>query len=92
MRYAGYKVPLSSLSKELQAKIMAYASTSHPNQRHLEVSSIDSPEEAKDSQDLCDIEPETVTRFVNLVDIMPPLPEKGHFDVNTIKKSLYFFS
>ena len=92
MRYAGYKVPLSSLSKELQAKIMAYASTSHPNQRHLEVSSIDNPEEAKDSQDLCDIEPETVTRFVNLVDILPPLPEKGHFDVNTIKKSLYFFS
>lgn len=32
------------------------------------------------------------TAFVNLVDILPPLPKKGHFDVKTIKKSLYFFS
>ena len=31
-------------------------------------------------------------QFVDLVDILPPLPKKGQFDVNTIKKSLYFFS
>lgn len=30
--------------------------------------------------------------FVDLVDLLPPLPEKGNFDVTTIKKSLYFFS
>lgn len=30
--------------------------------------------------------------FVNLVDILPPLPAKGNFSVETIRKSLYFFS
>jgi DNA-directed RNA polymerase len=31
-------------------------------------------------------------KFVNLVDILPKLPEKGEFSVQTIKNSLYFFS
>lgn len=31
-------------------------------------------------------------KFVNLVDLLPPLPNKGDFDVNTIKGSAYFFS
>ncbi|KDQ52445.1 hypothetical protein JAAARDRAFT_138907 [Jaapia argillacea MUCL 33604] len=31
-------------------------------------------------------------KFVDLADVLPPLPEKGNFDVNTIKRSLYFFS
>ncbi|EKM52814.1 uncharacterized protein PHACADRAFT_261459 [Phanerochaete carnosa HHB-10118-sp] len=31
-------------------------------------------------------------KFVDLVDLFPPLPQKGSFDVTTIKKSLYFFS
>ncbi|EPQ30938.1 uncharacterized protein PFL1_01836 [Pseudozyma flocculosa PF-1] len=31
-------------------------------------------------------------KFVDLEDILPPLPEKGNFDVNEIQKSLYFFS
>ncbi|KAF8626667.1 hypothetical protein AX15_004758 [Amanita polypyramis BW_CC] len=31
-------------------------------------------------------------KFVNLTDILPPLPKKGDFKVETIKKSLYFFS
>lgn len=30
--------------------------------------------------------------FVSLVDVFPPLPAKGSFSVETIKKSLYFFS
>ena len=30
--------------------------------------------------------------FVNLVDVLPPLPEKGKFDVKAIKQSQYFFS
>ncbi|KAL5478724.1 RPO41 [Sanghuangporus weigelae] len=33
-----------------------------------------------------------VTRFVNVTDVIPPLPKKGEFDVNKIKDSLYFFS
>ena len=32
------------------------------------------------------------SKFVRLVDLLPPLPQKGEFDVNTIKSSLYFFS
>ncbi|TFY82948.1 hypothetical protein EWM64_g1061 [Hericium alpestre] len=31
-------------------------------------------------------------KFVNLTDVLPELPKKGEFDVNKIKKSLYFFS
>jgi DNA-directed RNA polymerase, mitochondrial len=31
-------------------------------------------------------------RFVNLVDLIPPLPKKGDFEVSTIKNSPYFFS
>jgi DNA-directed RNA polymerase len=31
-------------------------------------------------------------KFVNLVDLLPPVPAKGEFDVQKIKSSLYFFS
>lgn len=30
--------------------------------------------------------------YVSLIDVLPPLPAKGTFSVETIKKSLYFFS
>ncbi|PPQ65459.1 hypothetical protein CVT24_010790, partial [Panaeolus cyanescens] len=32
------------------------------------------------------------TKFISLVDLMPPLPEKGTFKVENIKQSPYFFS
>lgn len=32
------------------------------------------------------------SKFVNVTDLLPPLPKKGSFNVETIKKSLYFFS
>lgn len=31
-------------------------------------------------------------KFVDLSAVLPPLPKKGDFDVETIKKSQYFFS
>ena len=31
-------------------------------------------------------------KFVDLTDLIPPLPEKGSFDVADIRKSQYFFS
>jgi len=31
-------------------------------------------------------------KFVDLVELLPPVPAKGKFDVNKIKSSLYFFS
>ncbi|KAI5119282.1 hypothetical protein M0805_008061 [Coniferiporia weirii] len=35
---------------------------------------------------------QVMNRFVNLVDVLPPLPKKGDFDVQRIKQSKYFFS
>lgn len=31
-------------------------------------------------------------KFVNLTELIPPLPDKGSFEVESIKKSQYFFS
>lgn len=31
-------------------------------------------------------------KFMNLVDLIPPIPQKGTFKVETIKESAYFFS
>jgi len=31
-------------------------------------------------------------RFVELTKLLPPMPKKGNFEVNAVKKSLYFFS
>ncbi|EIW56833.1 DNA/RNA polymerase [Trametes versicolor FP-101664 SS1] len=39
-----------------------------------------------------DVEQHLAGKFVNLVDILPALPEKGKFDVKAIKESQYFFS
>ena len=41
---------------------------------------------------VADVEKRLAGKFVNLADILPPLPEKGKFDVNLIKESQYFFS
>jgi len=30
--------------------------------------------------------------FIELTKLLPPVPKKGNFEVNTVKKSLYFFS
>ena len=37
-------------------------------------------------------EAELAGMFVDLVELLPPVPVKGEFDVNKIKSSLYFFS
>jgi len=31
-------------------------------------------------------------RYIDLSSVLPPLPQKGHFDVTNIKRSQYFFS
>ncbi|KAI0351261.1 DNA/RNA polymerase [Trametes cingulata] len=46
----------------------------------------------KGMRSVAEIEQRLAGKFVNLVDILPPLPEKGKFDVKTIKDSQYFFS
>ncbi|OSX56620.1 hypothetical protein POSPLADRAFT_1175011 [Postia placenta MAD-698-R-SB12] len=51
-------------------------------------------EDALDEEDpVGEVEdPAIAGKFVELIDVLPPVPLKGSFDVNTIKKSLYFFS
>jgi DNA-directed RNA polymerase len=39
-----------------------------------------------------DVEASLQNKFVDLTDLFPPLPKKGDFKVETIKKSQYFFS
>lgn len=39
-----------------------------------------------------DVDSILVDKFVDLSAILPPLPKKGDFDVETIKQSQYFFS
>lgn len=43
-------------------------------------------------KELLDAEQVINQRYVNLVDIFPPVPEKGKFNIETIKDSPYFFS
>jgi DNA-directed RNA polymerase len=31
-------------------------------------------------------------KYVNLIDVLPPVPEKGKFDIQVVKDSSYFFS
>lgn len=31
-------------------------------------------------------------KFLELTELLPPVPKKGNFEVNTVKQSLYFFS
>lgn len=45
-----------------------------------------SPLTAKDAME------ELMGKFVNVTDVVPPLPQKGDFKVEMIKKSQYFFS
>jgi DNA-directed RNA polymerase, mitochondrial len=35
---------------------------------------------------------ESMPKFVELTKLLPPVPKKGNFEVNTVKGSLYFFS
>lgn len=42
--------------------------------------------------DLYELEARCMPGFVYLVDLLPPVPKKGDFDVTKIKESKYFFS
>ena len=46
----------------------------------------------KELQDAADGVVTTEPRFVEVTKLFPPIPKKGNFEVNTVKKSLYFFS
>lgn len=92
MRYQDYKIPLSLLTKDQQVKLdtantKATEATGSPRYHISCEGETEGKEVTPDSAVTT-----SLTRFVNLVDVLPPLPTKGQFDVSTIKKSLYFFS
>ncbi|KAI0340467.1 DNA/RNA polymerase [Trametopsis cervina] len=102
MRYKDFKIPMFTLTKDQQEKINkmiarggqdggkpldpVFASEEAAEGDSVEAATEESASEEHAASD------RNSTRFLNLVDLLPPLPEKGHFDVSTIKKSLYFFS
>lgn len=57
-----------------------------------EASDDDEAEEQEEEEEEVEADVGLASKFIDLVDVLPPLPKKGEFDVNTIKKSLYFFS
>ncbi|KAI6147961.1 hypothetical protein BKA82DRAFT_4485937 [Pisolithus tinctorius] len=48
--------------------------------------------EADEDEEGIDADSSLADKFISLPDLIPPLPKKGDFQVETIKKSLYFFS
>ncbi|EGN94691.1 hypothetical protein SERLA73DRAFT_114135 [Serpula lacrymans var. lacrymans S7.3] len=47
-------------------------------------------EDEEDEEEV--IDPALQDKFVDLCDVLPPVPKKGDFNVETIKRSQYFFS
>jgi DNA-directed RNA polymerase len=50
------------------------------------------PERPRTKAELAEVQKIINEKYVNLVDILPPLPEKGKFNIEVIKDSPYFFS
>lgn len=77
------------------------ASLAPEEDEDLELDELEEPEEkpkpkpkrkTKAAKTQENVEKRLAGKFVNLVDILPPLPQKGKFDVKAIKDSQYFFS
>lgn len=49
-------------------------------------------EKRRTAKEIAAVEQLMNERYVNLVDVLPPLPQKGDFDIEVIKDSQYFFS
>ncbi|PVG00666.1 DNA/RNA polymerase [Serendipita vermifera] len=50
------------------------------------------PARPRTKAELAAVEKAINEKYVNLIDVLPPLPEKGKFNIEVIKDSLYFFS
>ena len=61
---------------------------SEESQEHL----VFHPERKRSASELRQIDEEIDRRFVNLVDILPPIPQKGQFNIELTRDSTYFFS
>ncbi|WFD23506.1 DNA-directed RNA polymerase [Malassezia equina] len=91
-RYKGYKIPASSLAYT-RAKV-ARARTEEPVETEAAEADAEDAEPVRvdlASLTQCAQAPDE-NSFYNLADLLPPIPQKGGFDVSEIKRSLYFFS
>ncbi|PKI83694.1 DNA-directed RNA polymerase [Malassezia vespertilionis] len=84
-RYKGYKIPLSSLTKASMLRSDRDAKKRDTEEVELEAQEI--TRHTRTSQDSA-----LQAQFVDLADVLPAIPQKGDFDVNEIRRSLYFFS
>lgn len=69
----------------------ASASEAEPTSKTA-VSEAAESEDEEDVDNITEADAHLLGKFVDLCDLLPPLPKKGTFDVETIKKSQYFFS
>jgi DNA-directed RNA polymerase, mitochondrial len=84
------RIPEDASSTELQN---TPSRKEKPTERKKKASStLETGDNTQREKELLDVEQVINQRYVNLVDIFPPVPEKGKFNIETIKDSLYFFS
>ncbi|KAI3624932.1 RPO41 [Malassezia furfur] len=91
-RYKGYKIPASSLTKASMMRSereLREAAAAHDDADVDADADADAEVERKPRRRRT---PGDEHKFYDLADVLPPIPEKGNFDVNEIKRSLYFFS
>ncbi|TDL27019.1 DNA/RNA polymerase [Rickenella mellea] len=93
MKRVGVKVPALSNAEVLPEDKMAEDEEEAVDDEASVVSAKPNGKRRSRKAKLSDAKDEVVLhQFVNLVDVLPPIPKKGDFDVQSIKKSLYFFS
>jgi len=62
------------------------------SQKHIQVERDDDDDDAESGEEHEDVPAAFKNKFIKLSHLIPPHPEKGTFEVETIRKSLYFFS
>ena len=82
--------PSSIDQKDVDVALMMDG-TPVPAQSKTKKTRTEEDEEDSDSEDVVH-DARLMGKFVNLIDLFPPLPKKGNFDMATIRKSQYFFS
>ncbi|KAI6030315.1 hypothetical protein EDC04DRAFT_2572269 [Pisolithus marmoratus] len=86
--------PLIAVS-ETEASSITSASPSPPTKRASSAKPAvaeDEESEVEEEEEGIDADSPLADKFISLPALIPPLPKKGDFQVETIKKSLYFFS
>lgn len=92
-RYQGYKVPASSLTYTKSKVVRARSNEPLSDEELDEAGVSDAESSSGELTSLSELSQKPDENgFYNLADLLPPIPQKGGFDVSEIKRSLYFFS